>query len=143
MNSDWRGGARFELYYLVLPLLMTILRRHGVAAAAVRGGVEDRRRVAVARGAAPAPAPLAARARLSAVPAAAFPGLAAGGVAGGHGFQAPAVLRHPLAHALRHPLHLHPQHFHLQYICRAHNACLAIDREREIETAMQQQHGLI
>lgn len=70
MNSD---GDEFELY-LVLLVLMTILRRRGVAAAAVRGGgVEDGRRVAIARGAAAAPAPLAARARLPAVPAAAFP----------------------------------------------------------------------
>uniref|UniRef100_A0A0A9H4Z5 Uncharacterized protein n=1 Tax=Arundo donax TaxID=35708 RepID=A0A0A9H4Z5_ARUDO len=79
-----------------------LLRRHALAAAAVQGesSVMGRRHVAVARVAAPAPAPLAARARLSTVPIAAFPGLASSVVAAGDGFQAPAVLRHPLTHAL-------------------------------------------
>lgn len=93
----------------------------GGHAGSVRGVLLPERRhiAAVARVAAAAPAPLAARARLSAVPVAAFPRLAAGAVAAGRdGFQPPAVLRHPLAHALGHPLHLHPQHLHLQCVHR-------------------------
>jgi hypothetical protein len=100
--------------YLVVPVML--LRRHALAVAAVHvEGAAVMDVAASARVAAPAPAPLAARARLPAVPAAAFPGLAACVVTGGDGFQALAVLRHPLAHALRHPLHLHPQRLNLEY----------------------------
>lgn len=115
----------FHVYLVLLVMVMMLLRRHGVAAATVRGGgVAGRAGI----GAAAAPAPLAARARLSAVTAAAFPGLAIVGgvvvVAAGDGFQPAAVLRHPLPHPLRHALHLHPQHLHLEK--RVHGATLHV-----------------